>query len=676
MAYAKSHTIEWKDRAGVDSKIEFWEEGFAGSNTNCKTTEKPLEVETAPMDPTIFTPVIGKGATVQLWSESDGQFRGLYTKDPVKRMVKIFKNNNANAWWLGFINTEQYGEPYSRSADYPVVINCNDGFNILRRFKYLDGTSKYTSLETFWNILTRILGKTGLPYQYIYFASNLSITGVTVDADKTIFHYLQADQNNYYDEQDEPKTYRGVLEAILTACDGLQIRQEFGSIFIYEPQMLAAASFSAKKFNGTTYAYIGTSTISKNFDISNGDINWDNEDQIYDTKSGYNRQKIRFSKYSREGAIPEINVADKKKWSVVSETWSADAYGVYRLVPAGRTIEGITFEDAFMITTGHRQGADKATEEIYLERQVWGSGNLLLSIPGYHVAPVTDKFLAISGEIYIRTRYNEYDIEEASVPSAKIVLPITLEIAGYRYVYSGGSWGWVYGTSVLPLGVYIYKEPGEDSLSDKWVSFTLYVEKTGMPAGTSVLKVWHPDVYDSADNVLDSGDGMICTRLKDFACKCYKDESTVQNMVPIETEDPKYDGVLDDAFENEAPGITLEHADAVSHVDRGAIFKLDGAATSQWRKPGDSTDYKLVHHLIRSITSQYQDSLATLMGTVRADNLYGDNGGPCFLHTIQDTDFLGSAKLIFSGGKYDDFDRSINGQWLEVKPEDVTINLV
>jgi len=70
---------------------------------------------------------------------------GLYTINPVKRMIKIFKNNHAYPWWLGYINPEQYGEGYSRAQDYPVTINCNDGFNALTRFKYLDGSgNNYT----------------------------------------------------------------------------------------------------------------------------------------------------------------------------------------------------------------------------------------------------------------------------------------------------------------------------------------------------------------------------------------------------------------------------------------------------------------------------------------------------------------------------------------------------
>jgi hypothetical protein len=199
VAFVQSHRIEYKDCADVDSRVEFHEDGYGGSVVDCELCEDPLNVDIAPMDPTVFIPVIGSGATIKLNSATNGQFLNLYTIDPVKRMVKIFKDNQANPWWLGYINAEQYGENYSRLEDYPVTINCNNGFNVLSRFKYLNGAAKYTTLETKWAILTRILARIGLPYQYIYFATKLSCAGVTVGAGETLFHQLKADQLNYYD---------------------------------------------------------------------------------------------------------------------------------------------------------------------------------------------------------------------------------------------------------------------------------------------------------------------------------------------------------------------------------------------------------------------------------------------------------------------------------------------
>jgi len=79
--------------------------------------------------------------------------------------------------------------------------------------------------------------------------------------------------------------------------------------------------------------------------------------------------------------------------------------------------------------------------------------------------------------------------------------------------------------------------------------------------------------------------------------------------------------------------------------------------------------------LLRSIISQYQESLIQLSGTIEADALMDSNGGPSFLFTLQDSDYLSTRKLMFAGGTYNDFKRTLNGSFLEVKQEDLTINV-
>ena len=675
MARAQSHKIEYKDCADVNSLIEIWEEGYVGSVLECEADEDPLNVETTPMDPNIFMPIVGKGATIRILSVTEGQHRGMYTKQPLLKMVKIFKDDKSNPWWLGFVNPEQYSEPYSRDINYPVTINCNDGFNALRRFKYLNGTAKYDTRETFWNVLTRILGKTTLPYQYIYFASKLICDGVTVGSDETLLHELNANQMNYYNELDEPKSYREVLEMIL-ACYGLQIRQEQGSIFIYEPSMLADASWSAKRFNGTTYAYIDTVSVSNNFDISNGDIDWDNEDQVYDTRSGYNKQKIRYSPYAQPGAIPERNFANRYIWTGAAEAWAADAYGVYRLTNATRGVSGVTLGFNAELQ-GHKQQIN-SEEDIYIQRRLWQPLNpLLIEIPGFYVGECDDRHLVIEGSIYIRTRLNEFNSAEQSTLIDKINIPMALEIGGYRLIYDGADWIWELNSEHIPYEqCWIYRGgPEGESLADRWVDFRIPVDwDNNMPSGQAVLKIWYPVPYAPNGAILDADDHMINARFKNLTCKCYIGEWAQQGREEAGSDDVSYEIKLDEDFENEGPEITLFHGDAADMNDRGAITKSDGAFTSAWSKPGDTETFRLVDVLLRSIASQYQDTLEILKGTIEADELMGVNGGPNFLHTIQDTDRMGSKKLLFGGGRYNDFRRIISeGTWEEIRQEDVTI---
>lgn len=681
MAFVQSHKIEYKDCAGVNTLIEIWDEGFVGSITECQAAEDPLNVDIAPADPTIFAPVIGTGATINILSVTEGQHRGLYTINPVKRMVKIFKADEALPWWLGYINTEQYGEPYSLLTDYVVTINCNNGFNALMRFKYIDGGTKYSTLETKWNVLTRILAKAGLPYQYIYFATKLSCDGVTPAANETLFHNLLVDQLNYYDEQNEPMTYREVLEALL-AASGLQIRQECGSVFLYEPQMLADASFSAKRFNGTTYAYIDAVTVARNFDISSEDINWDNDDHVLDTVAGFCKQKIRYSPHIYEGAVPEVDITKRIFWPG-TESWAApDAYNTSRMSvsPMG-DIAQIEVIGAHVELRGHKLGTD-GTEDIYLEGSSWGTEREWIRIDGHKGAHKDNQALMVEGEVFIRSKTDEFSNEEESVYAKNIIVRAVLD-SDLKGPHFNITWSWTTEYDPLEYSRGIVKNYTDASVCDRWYTFKMLLP-SAIPGGDFRLRIFDPEVYMNTftpGDLMSDGDGLICARMRNFKVRVVDIASydlgfpSYNGAKEIVDEDASYICTLDEAFESEGPEITLLHADAKTMIDRGAIRKLDKSFTLAWSKTGDVSTYRLVDILLRSISSQYQESLAKLSGTIEAPALMEANGGPNFLFTLQDTDYLGTKKLMFNGGTYNDFKRTLNGSFIEVKEEDVTITV-
>lgn len=669
MAYGVKYRIEYKDSANVDKKIDIEELDYTGAITDVDASADPLQIEIPAV--AVHDPVVAAGCTVNMISATNMMFSGLYSIDPQKIRVRIYAGSSTVPYFVGYGNVEVHNEGYSRLQDYEVTHYFNDGFAVLERFKYLDGAGvKYTTLETMWNVLTRILTKMGLPFEYLYFACRHTCNGVSVGNSETLWHNLKIDQLNYYDEQDEPKTFREVLEALLQPF-GLQIRWLDGSLIVCEPQMLADASFSAKRFD-SSFAYVDTVSLAFNYDISNDEINWDNEDQGHDIKSGYSRQRIRYSPYVQPGAIPNIDVADRSLWTG-TESWLPGQYGILRLNHTMIAIQGITLESLNVGLCGHKEAADQK-EDIYFEGTEWNMNDLWLSVNGYHVAVAPDTFLVVSGEVYIRTKENEFG-EEVSVTAGFIRVPITIEIGGYRYDWYGGVSTWVYQSATVPVGAYIYKDPDSVTICDKWVPFTAWIPNTDMPAGVAVLKVWDPIVSRFFNETpLDHSDGMISARMRNFNVKCYKKTgSTAKDLIELKNEDPEYIGQLDEEFISEAPEITLLHADAVSMTDRAGICKLDGSFTSSWRKTGDAVSYRLVDLLLRAIHSQYQDSLNQLTGTIEADELMQGNGGPGFLFTLQDTDNLSTRKLLFTGGTYNDFYRTLNGSFLEIRQEDLTI---
>ena len=688
MAFAQSHKIEYKDSADIDTRIEIWTDGYMGSVQECEAAEDPLNIDIAPFNQNVFTPVIGTGATMNVISVTNGQFMGLYTINPTKRMVKIFKNNASYPWWLGYINAEQYGEGYSRAENYPVTINCNDGFNILGRFKYIDGSgNNYKTIETNWNILKRIITKMGLPFQYLYFASILTPDGVTIGSSECLFHQLKADQNNYNNEQDLPMTFRDVLEALLKSY-GLQIRWYNGCIIVYEPQMLAEASFTAKRFD-SSFSYVSSGSLTFNLDITNGDINWDNEDQAFDTVAGNSKQVIRFSPYSYDHAQPVIDITDALNWTG-TPAWTethkpAGGASIYYL-------SGITAVNGFTLGA-HASLTGKRTTlyddpEIYFQCDYGiGTGDVFLqnTLSGRFLGGIRGSSILFKTKIYLNTKTWEND--SVFIPSVvkSLIFKIAIEVGSKRPVAANPAAPYEWITSTTDF-FYIKAHDSGNAIDNRWIDVVFQIP-WNFPSGELVIKIF--DDFKAYDDITKWINDTPITvymvtpqvRFKDieFPVIDVKDPSNGgrigYNYANAALDDKKFTGTINEQFQNEGSEITLVHADAVNCSDRGAIRKYDETFTTGWKKTGDATSFLLPMLLLRSIISQYQDSLAQLSGTIEASALMASNGGPSFLFTLQDSDYLSTKKLLFAGGSYNDFKRTLNGSFLEIKQEDLTINV-
>lgn len=684
MSYGVKYRIEYKDRANVNKKIDIEILDYAGAVTNCEAADIPFEIE-QPKGNSILEPIVACGAKITAISTTNMMFQGLYSINPKRGRVRCYAGASVVPYFLGYINTEVFSESYARLSDYDVTIYCNDGFSVLSRFKYIDANGvKYNdatiyadTLETKWNVLANILNKMELPFQYLYFACRHTCDGVTPATSETLFHKLKIDLANYYDEQDEPFTYMAVLEALLAPYP-LQIKWVDGSIYIYEPGMLAGTNFSAQRYN-ENLTYVDTVNISRNFDISKGDVIWDNDDQTHDIRSGFSRQKIRYSPYIPDGAVGSVDITNRYLWSG-TETWTADVYTIMKL--SGITgVSGYNFYDSNVRLSG-RKKSDDDTEEIYLE---FIGTTALSTTKNFNVGALAGQFLIVSGEVFIRSKLNEYSESEPSVTAEAIRVQMRLTIDGKRHAYNmAGYWEWI--TDTQFNRIQIIKDAADATICDKWMKFSMVVP-WNMPGGRALVQVNQPMAFtshlDSDSERLTNLDGVICGRIRDFKVTAYEGgERGDDNMIyswpgakEILTDDVEYKGDLNEGFLNEASEITLLHADARNMTDRAAIRKLDKSFTTGWRKTGDTQSHKLAHLLIRAIISQFSDSLDQLAGTLEADNLLGANGGPFTLFTIQDTDYMGNKKFMFEGGIYNDFERTLNGTYLEIKEDNLTINV-
>lgn len=678
MSYGVKYRVEYKDSAGVDKKIDIEERDFVGDRTDVDAGDDPLNIELPANDPIYPAPVATAGCTINMISATNMQFIGLYSIDPQKIRVRIYAGGSSIPYFTGYANTEVYGESYARLQDYDAYLYCNDGFATLERYKYLNGTAKYDTLETMWNVLTRIITKMGLPFQYLYFACRHSCDGVTPGTSETLWHNLKIDQQNYYDEQDEPMTHRQVLEALLMPF-GLQIRWLNGSLLVFEVQMLYGSNFFGVKRFDSSFAYVDAVNLAFNYDISNGEINWDGEDQVFDKKGGFSKQKIRYSPYAVDGIVKNKDLANRYEWTG-TEIWDEDAYGVWRMTGI-TAVSGFTLTSAGVHFAGHKVSFEASEEDIYIECSAGGLEWIISTDSDYNVAEKAGQLLEISGQIYIKTRNNEFDTSQNSWIVRGISMPCVVLVDGKGPHRVDSDWQWDTGYTEDSICT-IRLEPGETTLCDRWLTFKTWVP-FNMPGGKAVLKIGDPKLFANFEDTLDDAPYYRKVRFKNIDVKAYaagtiRDRGLlieVQNAKEITGNDISYSGDLNEAFINEAEEITLHHSDGENMTDRGAIRKLDGSFPSGWSK-GGGTSYRLTDLLLRLIISQYRDSLNTLNGTIEAGALMQSNGGPAFVFTLQDSDNLGSCKLMFTGGTYNDFYRTLNGSFLEIKLDDLSIALV
>ena len=87
---------------GTLYEVEILKEGYAGATTEIAFGEDPLTIEWADVDK--LEPVMSSSARIQLFSDSDRQFVGLYTVETGSVRMDLFREGAL--YWSGTIDTE------------------------------------------------------------------------------------------------------------------------------------------------------------------------------------------------------------------------------------------------------------------------------------------------------------------------------------------------------------------------------------------------------------------------------------------------------------------------------------------------------------------------------------------------------------------------------------------
>lgn len=689
MSYGLSHICEYKDSLGCDTRIELLDDGFEGAAEVVVAGEDPLEIEMNPLS-SLFDPVVSKAAKMSFISTYSGQFLGLYTIDPKKRMVKVYKGSNEYASWLGYINTEVYGEDFSRSDGYEVAIYANDGFAALGQIPYLDiDDSILEQFATKWDVLKRVLEYMGLPFVFLYMACEHISEDVTTGVGETIFHKLIIDQKNYYDEQNEPMSCREVLEAILAGYP-LQIRWHNGSLYIYDPSLLADDGFTALKYDGS-FAYIGTTFIDRNLNVATEQVELTGEDHHQDIIAGYSKQVVRYSPYPFDTAANITDIKESDNW-IGTALWTKDeGEGIkpYRLY-------GITGVTGWILGSGAQLKGVRADmqsdPDIFFQVPYYG----LPAGPPYseivknvittnrYITGVAGQSVIFKAKVYARTKIDEFDEEEESKSVLALRFYIATEVGGKRPVYDRPTrtYNWVSGSSQVYA---ITATSAGSNMADKWVDVK-YQLPWNFPGGELQLIVFGPvrayNIYSSFDLEAEpvlTNSTVTEVRFKEFELQVIDVKDSLSggregyDYGPATFNDFEHIGRLNVKFKNEAPTIGLIHGDGVNITDRGAIRKPDYLYTTGWKKGPDVGFFPMTNILLRTIISQYRASLIQLSTALVSDELNGQTGVGGFFSTLQDTSHLGDRRMACIAGVYNDFHRELSGSFLEVRADDLSI---
>lgn len=257
MALGVRYRGSFLSKDGVAWRVDILQEGYGGVEPGGLElpADCPLEIEWEETDK--LDPVQGSCATLKIISDNDRQYIDLYTVSVGEICLKVYRNGVL--YWTGSLDPELYEEPFSYTTGYDVTLTFSD-FACLDR---IDWAQK--GLMTIHEMIAYCLGLCGL--QYMAVEKLISTKQYLYDDTSITLEEIYVNQENFYDEDGEPKTAREVLEAILQPF-GLRIVQKAGAIHIYDLNELYAQTPRMLEWGFNDDAVLGVDKVYNNVKLT------------------------------------------------------------------------------------------------------------------------------------------------------------------------------------------------------------------------------------------------------------------------------------------------------------------------------------------------------------------------------------------------------------------------
>lgn len=667
MAYGELYYYTFKGLDGKSYECEILEDGYTGSSTEIRCGTEPFIVEYPGFE--IFEPVRGSGAKLNLLSEIDRQFIGLYTPDMFKYQVILKKNGGT--YWCGYLDTEIYREPFQYIDNYIVSFTASDGLAMLDRIYYLDSDGdNYTGIATQWEMITNCLSKLGLIWSGFRYALSISTDELTLAEEETIFHKTLMVNENWYNEDGTPETCRKVLEEILRPYGAFLTITE-NTIYLTDINTILSGVTnsgltSTKFFGAVSWEYIYTSDLNLNIgDLST--LGFKSAEQSLNMVSAVNKQIVSYSPYQEESIIKWSSENDfygsavtyttgntNHQWEVYeypsSHTWVSESYHAKFIEGIGIDGEYVDEKETYLAITPYE--AELGFDETKLSFTTVKQLPFFLGSDRYK--------MKIEFSVYPRINpdFNP-DTTPSVVQGVRIFTRI--KIGEKKYHYSSGvplnygtNSGWVYLDSSDECDLVIQDKSGSGNstvnnpMEDKWtefkyenvltlgdeddvvkkVDFCIPLKYPYNLGGIFEFSIYNYNVWNLNDPAEIINEQLMWLEIKDVNFTIIDSLGTKSKRADIE-----YTGYLNPLYKNQGNKIiTYSGYNANDHpVGRGTIFYfIDGGELgydsyqpiSSWTKLGTSGSTEEL--LLRSIISNYQQPRIELVCDInRVDKIVG-----------------------------------------------------
>lgn len=265
----------------------------------------------------------GSAVTLHVVSPEDRSLTHLYTVDPARVRLTIYRNGNV--FWRGCIDSEQYEEPYQYRKDYPVMLTFSD-LDPLNRidFDLLPGRT-----HTIDYLLKYCLGLLGYGNSYTTAITMHDAEGIALTPAE-----IAVDDSNFYDEDGEPMSLREVLEAVLQPL-GLHLIQRAGEFVLFDLITLYRRTPEA--------------------------VRWERDEQTFSVGPTYSEIRITQSPYGDatavDGSLTASDVkfdGDSRSQSYTAPDYSKESYDGFTIEFGPRITDsnGLTIGNALVNSTG------------------------------------------------------------------------------------------------------------------------------------------------------------------------------------------------------------------------------------------------------------------------------------------------------------------------------------